>query len=319
LTPDLGAFLAEHTPGPTVAPHPSIVRARAALNAVLDGMCRVSDDALLYAWDWAGREVNLRYGFYRQYELLEAAGSEVARALAGTPSREARDAVAATTSARWQVHGTLAPLDEGLLDQDPGGGEWTLRQTLAHMVNGQRAYTAFNAWWLTKPAGPITADSPMPPQIYIDAAGEEVDDGEGTLGEIRSRLDLVVDQGSARFGQLSDDELALPARWSGYPVTLAFRQWRWSSHIREHTIQVDKTLAMLGHVPTEVERLVRLVASAYGRLEANAFGFAPELLDASGTSSRAASAVLDHVSEALEGAAHSLPSAAEARIPTGWD
>ena len=37
--------------------------------------------------------------------------------------------------------------------------------------------------------------------------------------------------------------------------------------MREHTVQVEKTLAMLGRPTSEVERLVRLIAGAYGRLE----------------------------------------------------
>ena len=47
---------------------------------------------------------------------------------------------------------------------------------------------------------------------------------------------------------------------------------RWSSHLREHTIQIEKTLALLGRVPTEPERLVRLTLAAYGRAEAVLFG-----------------------------------------------
>jgi hypothetical protein len=37
----------------------------------------------------------------------------------------------------------------------------------------------------------------------------------------------------------------------------------------EHTVQIDKTLAWLGREPSEVERLVRRLAIAWGRLEAH--------------------------------------------------
>jgi hypothetical protein len=42
--------------------------------------------------------------------------------------------------------------------------------------------------------------------------------------------------------------------------------------MREHTIQVEKTLVMLDRPTTEVERLVRLILEAYGRLEETVFG-----------------------------------------------
>ena len=51
-------------------------------------------------------------------------------------------------------------------------------------------------------------------------------------------------------------------------IPIDFRLGRYGSHIREHTIQVDKTLAMIGRQPTEVERVVRLILESYGRLEA---------------------------------------------------
>jgi len=38
--------------------------------------------------------------------------------------------------------------------------------------------------------------------------------------------------------------------------------------VREHTVQVEKTLVMARREPTETDRLVRLVLATYGRLEA---------------------------------------------------
>ena len=53
-----------------------------------------------------------------------------------------------------------------------------------------------------------------------------------------------------------------------------FRLGRWSSHIREHTVQVEKTLVMIGHAPTEVDRLIRLILAEWGRAEAVVYGSA---------------------------------------------
>jgi hypothetical protein len=55
-------------------------------------------------------------------------------------------------------------------------------------------------------------------------------------------------------------------------VDIDFRLGRWSSHIREHAVQVEKTLVMIDHQPTEVDRLVRLVFAAWGRAEAEVYG-----------------------------------------------
>ena len=71
---------------------------------------------------------------------------------------------------------------------------------------------------------------------------------------------------------MPEDRLAFGARWSKFAIPIGFRIGRWSSHIREHTIQAEKTLVGLGRVATEPERLVRLTLAAYGRAEAVVIG-----------------------------------------------
>ena len=94
----------------------------------------------------------------------------------------------------------------------------------------------------------------------------------GSLDDIRARLDTILDLSAERLAGLPEDRLGFGTRWSGFAVSIAFRLGRWSSHIREHAIQVEKTLAMIGRTPTEPERLVRLALAAYGRAEAVVFG-----------------------------------------------
>lgn len=101
---------------------------------------------------------------------------------------------------------------------------------------------------------------------------DDATEGRGSTPEVMARLHATLDLAAERMAGLPDDRLALAARWSGFAVTIGFRLGRWSSHLREHTIQVEKTLSMLGHLPTEPERLTRLLLAAYGRAEATVFG-----------------------------------------------
>jgi len=55
---------------------------------------------------------------------------------------------------------------------------------------------------------------------------------------------------------------------------------RFEEHMRQHTIQVDKTLVALGHPPTEAERLVRNLYGALAGLESvSGAGVGRELVD----------------------------------------
>jgi hypothetical protein len=285
-------LLVNNTPGPTITLDSAVVDARRSLARAVADLLLIPDGALEREWPWNGGEVELRYGFYRLYEQLEAAAAEVRRVLAVTdPSpAPAVDPIASATAARWDLHGTLAGLSEADLDLDPGGGEWTIRQTLEHVLEVQRAYGWLTAWWLGQ-RGQAELATRVPEEITASLPDEYVS-ASGSLAEIRARLDALLDTAAGRMAGLGSDDLAVPARWSGTAVTVGFRIARWASHLREHTIQVEKTLVMLDADPTEVARLVRIVMAAYGRLEAAAYGRTPEALARTGREGRSAHDVL---------------------------
>jgi hypothetical protein len=248
----------------------SIVEARAAIASAAADYLAIPDAALERPWTWRGVENEVRYGIYRAAETVEAASAELEANLAGASARPpAVRIVAPSTIARWALHGRLAALDDSVLDTVARDGEWTVRQTLAHTVGGQRGYGWASRWWLSIPLGP---DRPkrIPKEVLARAEVElpsDDDEGLGTLAEIRARLDAVLDDDAGRFARLDPAALAMPASWSGTQVDIAFRLARWGSHIYEHTVQLDKTLAWLGHEPGEAERIVRDLHTAWGRLE----------------------------------------------------
>jgi len=185
-------------------------------------------------------------------------------------------------------------------------GEWTIRQTLGHTVGGQRGYGWASRWWLSIPLGP---DRPkrIPQDVLARAEAElpsDDDEGAGALADIRARLDAVLDNDGTRFAPLDPAALALPASWSGTQVDIAFRLARWASHIYEHTVQLDKTLAWLGHQPGEVERIVRDLHTAWGRLESRIWP--------AESTTPAVDEILARMSATVVGEAKSARAAAEA-------
>src|SRR6266540_3440423 len=272
------AMLVRHTDPDRARPLPDAVHAaRADLPAIVADILAIPEAALERAWPWiGGGEGDVRYGIYRLHELFERAEIDATRALWA----ERRDRglaaalIAPSCAARWDLHGLLAPLTETEIDADPGGGEWSIRRTLGHTVNAQRAYGWATAWWQDQ--GFALDDPDLPPRVgdasWADLPAEDGPEQEGTLDDIRSRLDAILDLSAERLAGIPEERLSHGARWSGFGVPISFRLGRWSSHVREHTIQVEKTLAVLGRVRTEPERLVRLTLAAYGRAEAVVFG-----------------------------------------------
>lgn len=110
------------------------------------------------------------------------------------------------------------------------------------------------------------------PVDFRDAVSERFDE-TGSLAEVLSRYDALHRRVIFDFADLSDADLAAPnVWWEGYEVPVRFRLHRFDAHLREHTIQVDKTLAGIGHPTTEPERLARLLHRALGQVEGGILG-----------------------------------------------
>ncbi len=310
--------LADWAPPSTVELAPAVPAARAAIEDAGRALAAIPDDRLELPWDWRGTGNDVRYGFYRIFERLDLARADAQRALddAGVAAAEGGRLAASATGARWSLHGLLLPLTDDDLDRDPGGGEWSVRETLGHIVSAQRAYGRFTAWWLTQ-AGP----GDLLPDALGNAMPDDAEESVGTLTEIRRRLDALLDQSMASLGGLGAEDLEARAGWSGVDMTVGFRMVRWTSHLREHTIQVEKTLVMLGRPTTEVDRLVRLVLEGYGRLEATVFGLDRRLADTRGPGGTSASEVIEAASTEVAELVPEIVAAASAgsadRGPTG--
>jgi hypothetical protein len=276
------AVLERYGPPPTLSLPAWLVEGRRTLTDAADRVVGIDERELARRWLWredreGGAEV--RYAFYRSVEALERATGLADGLVTASGARPTGAApFAHATAARWDLHGLLAPLADDGLDADPGGGEWTIRQTLAHIVHVQRAYPAYSGWWLTREP---TAELPMRiPESVDEGFPEEDADGIGSLVDIRRRLDEAMDGAMERMAALDEAQLATPARWSGFAVDVGFRLGRMSSHLQEHTVQVEKTLVMLRRTPPEAHRLLRLVLRAYGRAEATVYALPEHMAEA---------------------------------------
>jgi hypothetical protein len=243
-----------------------LLAARAAVDAALRSLLAIPDGALTKEWRWHDGASDVRYGLYHLYEQLEK--GQASAAAAGRAATQAGLILGQATAALWDLHGLLLPLGD-LLDRDPGGGEWTIRRTLGHVVGVERSYAIQTAYAVHRQRN----DPSLPLRASDELVGRPAEESlaEGDLAAVRGRMDEWHDVGVGWLIDV-DDDAAMAARsvWARFEIDVRFRLHRWPSHLREHTIQVEKTLAMLGHRPTEVARIVRVIAHAYGRLEAEA-------------------------------------------------
>ena len=55
-------------------------------------------------------------------------------------------------------------------------------------------------------------------------------------------------------------------------MPVEFRLHRFDSHLRQHTIQIEKILESLGRKPSETLRLLRLIYAAFAQVEGALLG-----------------------------------------------
>jgi hypothetical protein len=261
---------------PPIPVHHAVTAAREPLGRIVADLLAVPDVALDRGRPWRPTdvgEIELRYGVYWIHERFEAASGaiDVARsAEGGPPIGPAVPYLEAMAAARWELRGALAPLSPGDWDADPGGGEWTVRQTVGHIVGSQRSYGWYNAWYLRE--GVVGVEAVRPSEDMFPPEPSEEEEATGSPADVLARFDEVVDANAEAMAALGPGAMNVSARWYGLPVTMDIRLGRYESHIREHTVQIDKTLAILDRRPTEMERLVRLILATYGRLETRFVG-----------------------------------------------
>jgi hypothetical protein len=86
-----------------------------------------------------------------------------------------------------------------------------------------------------------------------------------------------------------------------------FRLHRFDAHMRQHTIQMDKTRQALGLEPNEAQRLLRLIYAALAEVQALLLGAGEIGLPAAQALAAEIEARSDEVDGVLKGAFHARP------------
>lgn len=216
---------------------------------------------------WTGY-TSVREIYYRVYQDLRALAAR--RASARQQTRAQR--IVAQHQLAWRdLCGALAGVADTELDRAPAPEEWPLRTVLEHMFEAERGFWGLTNYALRRarshPEWPLALPDSVP---ELDAVAIDV---SGGLADILGRFGALHARVVADFSGVTDAELDAPSGfWEDEPQVVAFRLHRFDAHLREHTIQVDKTLPGIGHPPSEAERLTRLLYNALGEAEGAALG-----------------------------------------------
>jgi DinB superfamily len=238
-----------------------------------------ADMGSTYVWEEYDDD-GLRFALLTAHHLLHETTATVAadRLSAGKPFTEAQRILAQVHGAYRDLTGALAGTSEAELDAAPPDEQWPLREVLKHMLGAEYGFlaailVALDAVRAGRPSEPDEAAFKSHRRPGEDPGGSRAD-ALNALSRSHTTILRALDG-------VADTELATASWfWEDKGYSIRFRMHRFEEHMRQHTIQVDKTLVALGHPPTEAERLVRNVYVALAGLESvSGAGVGRELID----------------------------------------
>ncbi len=227
----------------------------------------LSDQDMGREWKWHEYdEEGLRFALLMtHHELRDLAVRLDARAKSGLTQV---DRILAQYHQTYRdLSGALAGVRSEDLDRAPAEGEWPLREALKHMLGAEHGFLAVNCYALVhhragKHDEPPEEEWPEFRKAYA-APKDAVD---GTIENIRNSFFEIHRRVLRELADITDAELEQPAWFWDAAKPIRFRLHRFEEHLRQHTIQIDKTLAVI-RPPTEAHRLVRNIYNALADVE----------------------------------------------------
>lgn len=238
----------------------------------------LQDAALDQEWTWRDHDEGLRFALLGTYhELRDLAVSLAAGRLAeGSPVTVAQHVLGQYHAAFRDLEAILLGAGNGDLDRIPAEDEWPLRQILAHMIAADRGFFALVYYAVDQYRSGLQPTRPTADDLKsLYGPGEDFDQviDSGDLAAIQNYHQALHSRILHEMTDLSQEELWAPSPfWEPEPLPVRYRLHRFDAHLRQHTIQAEKTLAAIGHVPSEALRLLRLVYNAMAEVEGSLLG-----------------------------------------------
>jgi uncharacterized damage-inducible protein DinB len=242
-----------------------------AVEDLVRATVRLSDADMGREWKWGEyTDEGLRFALLMtHHELRDLAARLAAR---GREPSQAQRILAQYHQAYRDLTGVLAGVCTEDLDRAPAEGEWPLRETLVHMIGAEHGFLAVCRLGVERRRA-NNAEEPSDdewnafraPFVEARKAAEDVIAG-GTIEAIRNAFATIHIRVLRELGDVADPEVDAPAWFWDGAMPIRFRLHRFEEHLRQHTIQLDKTLAVI-QPPTEARCLVRNIYNALADVE----------------------------------------------------
>jgi uncharacterized damage-inducible protein DinB len=228
---------------------------------------KCTDTQLAIPWAWQSYDSEgIRFSVFRTYEELHELAVKLRseRTLKQIPASSAQQILALYHAAYCDLQGAMVGLSEEQLEKVPAEGEWSVKQTLAHIIQADLGFYVAIRFALDSCRTGETQPAKITRELWVSKSGidREAFTGiaEGPYNQLKEFHARTHQRILSEYSGITEAEVDLPSvYWENEAMSLRFRLQRFDSHMRQHTIQIDKTLAALGFAPNEGKRLARLL------------------------------------------------------------
>ena len=243
-----------------------------------------SDVDMGQPFSWRKHAEGVRLGLIGTHQELQDLAATLAaqHSQNGTPTTLVQQVLGQVHTAYRELQSALLGVSDIEFDHEPAAGEWPLRIILGHIFEAERTFfTLIISGLAQQKAGeqrPFAFPSGEVERVLgsNDAFYDIIDNQP--LATIRQHYDEFHQHTRTELADLTDEQFLGPSPvwWEEEEYSLQYRLHRFEAHLRQHLVQIEKTLLLLGRPETEASRFLRLIFRALASVE-NATVGTPEL------------------------------------------
>ena len=254
-------------------------------------MLPLSETDLERAWIWKDHdEEGIRFAFF--VTLQELRDLAVTLAALRRDRTQAQHILSQYHAAYMDLQAAVVGLSNDDAERAPAQGEWSVKRTYAHILGTDLGFSAVVRYALEGHRASNWNPERIPDEEYPRLYGvneEEYDELMESpflnMLSFHRRLHARIIE---EFKTIAVQELDLPSTfWEETRFPIRHRLHRYEAHFVQHTVQIDKTLVVIGQAPTEAKRLLRKIYAALAEVEGMMIG--AENIDAARIAATAAS------------------------------
>lgn len=242
-----------------------------AVENFVTAMLPVSEKDLETQWIWKDHdEEGIRFAFFVTLQELRQLAVTLANLREQTT--QAQHILGRYHSQFMDLQAAILGLTAADSEREPAEGEWPVRRIYAHILTAEINFTAVVRFALEKHrAGAWTLerisdeDDTRLTGLDEEAYKALINSPLEAMLAFHRKLHLEIMQ---EFISITDEELDLPSTfWEETRFPIRHRLHRFEAHLVQHTVQIDKSMVMLGLAPTETKRLTRYIYAALAEAE----------------------------------------------------